>query len=236
MIDDDGSGEHKVTLLGRIKDKLIASKEKTARERRLQSASAGGQPPDASGAGARDRLPPGQRRVDKWPVLDLGVTPKLDLADWRLTVDGLVDAPAAWGWQDFLALPQVDVAADIHCVTAWSLYDSVWGGVATREILERVRPGAEARFVLFRSYDGYTTNVPLSRFAEADALIAHRWNGQPIGPEHGGPARVVIPSLYFWKSAKWMRRITFAAEDQPGYWEVRGYYNDADPWREERYG
>jgi DMSO/TMAO reductase YedYZ molybdopterin-dependent catalytic subunit len=235
MNGDDGA-EHKVTLLGRIKDKLIASKEKTARERRLQGIPAGAPAADASATGRRDRLPPGQRRVDKWPVLDLGVTPKLDLADWRLTVDGLVDAPAAWGWQEFTALPRVDITADIHCVTTWSLYDSVWGGVATREILGRVRPKGEARFVLFRSYDGYTTNVPLTRFAEADALIAHRWNGEPIGPEHGGPARVVIPSLYFWKSAKWVRRITFAAEDQPGYWEARGYHNDADPWLEERYG
>jgi DMSO/TMAO reductase YedYZ molybdopterin-dependent catalytic subunit len=235
MTEDDGA-ERKVTLLGRIKDKLIASKEKTARERRLQSGTGGNASADTRDGVGRDRLPPGQRLVDKWPVLDLGVTPKLELTDWRLTVDGLVDAPVAWGWQEFLALPQIDITSDIHCVTTWSLYDSVWGGVATREILARVRPKAEVRFVLFRSYDGYTTNVPLTRFAEVDALIAHRWNGRPIGPEHGGPARVVIPSLYFWKSAKWVRRITFAAEDQPGYWEVRGYHNDADPWREERYG
>jgi DMSO/TMAO reductase YedYZ molybdopterin-dependent catalytic subunit len=233
---DDGGIERKVTLIGRIKDKLIASKEKTARERRLQSTPAGAPAADASGSGVRERLPPGQRVVEKWPVLDLGVTPKLDLADWRLTVDGLVEAPAAWDWPAFTALPQAEITADIHCVTTWSLYDSVWSGVATREILGRVRPKADVRFVLFRSYDGYTTNVPLARFAEVDALVAYRWNGQPIGPEHGGPARVVIPSLYFWKSAKWVRRITFVAEDQPGYWEVRGYHNDADPWKEERYG
>ncbi|MFM2129506.1 MAG: hypothetical protein RL477_1052 [Pseudomonadota bacterium] len=225
----NGEGERKVSLIGRMKDKLIAAREKTARERRLQS----GESPAAQG---RDRLPPGQRLVDKWPVLDLGLTPKLAPGEWRLTVDGLVESPAAWSWQDFLALPQADIGADIHCVTTWSLYDSVWTGVATRTVLDLVRPKPEARFVLFRSYDGYTTNVPLARFAEADALIARVRNGEPIGPEHGGPARVVIPSLYFWKSAKWVRRITFAADDAPGYWEVRGYHNDADPWKEERYG
>lgn len=222
--------ERKVTLIGRIKDKLVAAKEKTARDRRLQSA--GTAPAD----NARNRLPPGQRLVDKWPVLDLGVTPRLDLAEWRLTIDGLVENPLAWNWQDFLAVSQSDITADIHCVTTWSLYDSRWSGVATRTLIDLVRPKPEARFVLFRSYDGYTTNVPLARFAEADALIALGRNGQPIGPEHGGPARVVIPSLYFWKSAKWVRRISFVADDAPGYWEVRGYHNDADPWKEERYG
>ncbi len=230
MTGDDGDRPEKVTLIGRIKDKLIASKEKTARERRLQS---GVPVPDDN---SRERLPPGQRLVEKWPVLDLGVTPKLDLAQWRLTVDGLVENPAAWSWQDFLALPQSEITSDIHCVTTWSLYDSVWQGVATRDLLAAVRPKPEVRFVLFRSYDGYTTNVPLARFAEADALLARARNGEPIGPEHGGPVRVVIPSLYFWKSAKWVRRITFAADDAPGYWEVRGYHNEADPWKEERYG
>jgi len=230
MTGDDGDRPEKVTLIGRIKDKLIASKEKTARERRLQS---GVPVPDDN---SRERLPPGQRLVEKWPVLDLGVTPKLDLAQWRLTVDGLVENPAAWSWQDFLALPQSEITSDIHCVTTWSLYDSVWQGVATRDLLAAVRPKPEVRFVLFRSYDGYTTNVPLARFAEADALLVRARNGEPIGPEHGGPVRVVIPSLYFWKSAKWVRRITFAADDAPGYWEVRGYHNEADPWKEERYG
>lgn len=230
MSGDDTDRSGKVTLIGRIKDKLIAAKERTAQERRLQS----GTPVPADGA--RNRLPLGQRLVEKWPVLGLGVTPKLDRADWRLTVDGLVERPAAWGWQEFLALPQSDITSDIHCVTTWSLYDSRWRGVAHRDLISLVRPTPDARFVLFRSYDGYTTNVPLVRFAEAGALLAHSWNGTPIGPAHGGPVRVVIPSLYFWKSAKWVRRITFAADDAPGYWEMRGYHNDADPWKEERYG
>ncbi len=219
-----------VTFIGRIKDKLIAAREKKARENRLLCAT------PLLGDNARNRLPPGQRIVEKWPVLDLGITPKLDPGEWRLTVDGLVENPCAWSWPEFGALRQSSITADIHCVTTWSLYDSLWAGVSTKTILDLVRPKPEARFVLFRSYDGYTTNVPLSRFAEDDALIATARNGEAIGPEHGGPARVVIPSLYFWKSAKWVRRITFAAEDAPGYWEVRGYHNDADPWQEERYG
>lgn len=225
-------GETKVTLIGRIKQKLIAAKEKTARERRLQSA-----PMDAPvpGYNTRNRLPPGQRLVEKWPVLDLGVTPRLERADWRLTVDGLVEAPAAWSWDEVMALPQSDVRADIHCVTTWSLYDSLWRGIRTRDLIALVRPRPEARFVILRAYDGYTTNLPLARFAEDDALLAHSRNGAEIPLEHGAPLRVVVPSLYFWKSAKWVRRITFAAEDAPGYWEVRGYHNDADPWKEERY-
>lgn len=223
-----GSGS-RITFIGRIKDKLISAKEKTARERRQQS--------DApAGAWPSDRLPPGQRPVDKWPVLDLGVTPNVPQEEWHLIVDGLVENEADWSWADFRALPQSDIRADIHCVTTWSLYDSVWRGVSTRDVIARVRPRPDARFVLFHSYDGYTTNVPLARFAEDGALLAHARNGEPIGAPHGGPVRVVIPSLYFWKSAKWVRRVTFAAEDQPGYWEVRGYHNDADPWKEERYG
>lgn len=223
------NGDGRITFIGRIKDKLVAAKEKTARERRLQSNTPESRVPS-------DRLPPGQRLVEKWPVLDLGVTPEVSLDAWHLVVDGLVENEADWSWGDFQVLPQSDIRADVHCVTTWSLYDSVWRGVSTREVIARVRPKPDARFVLLHSYDGYTTNVPLARFAETDALLAHARNGESIGASHGGPVRVVIPSLYFWKSAKWVRRITFAAEDRPGYWEVRGYHNDADPWKEERYG
>lgn len=223
-----GSDDAKVTLLGRIKEKLIAAKQKTAREKRLQST-------EPTMTDRNNRLPPGQRLVDKWPVLDLGLTPKLDLADWRLTIDGLVEVPVAWGWDAFQQLPQSEIKADIHCVTTWSLFDSVWGGITSRDLLSLVQPKPEVRFAIFRSYDGYSTNVPLAHFAATDSLLAHHWNHQPIGPEHGGPARMVIPGLYFWKSAKWVRRISFVAEDVPGYWETRGYHNDADPWREERY-
>ncbi len=223
--------EDEVPLAGRIKARLIAAKEKAARLRCPRGAAA-----PAAGDSARERLPPGQRVVGKWPVLDLGVTPRLDPARWHLAVDGLVAAPADWSWEEFLALPQTEVVADVHCVTGWSLYDSAWRGVAARDLIVRVIPAPEARFVLFRAHDGYTTNVPLARFAAGDVMLAHARNGEPIGPEHGGPVRAVIPGLYFWKSAKWVRRITFAADDAPGYWEVRGYHNDADPWKEERYG
>lgn len=182
------------------------------------------------------RLPPGQRRTGKWPVLDLGERPRVDPAEWRLAVNGLVENPVTLNWVALGRLPQVDVTADIHCVTSWSLLDVSWQGVAARDLIRLVRPRPTARFVLFRSHDGYSTNVPLSRFDAEDALIATGAGGAPLAPEHGGPARVVIPSLYFWKSAKWVRRITFAAEDAPGYWEVRGYHNNGDPWAEERYG
>jgi DMSO/TMAO reductase YedYZ molybdopterin-dependent catalytic subunit len=212
-------------IVGKLKDKLIGTKQQWARDGRLLTGKRGG-----------GRLPPGQRLTADWPVLDLGLQPHVALEDWRLTVDGLVEAPFAWDWDTFLAQPQTDDTSDIHCVTAWSRYDNRWQGVAALHLIALARPKPEARFVVFHSHDGYTTNVPLERFAAPDALIAHSWNGEPIEREHGGPARVVIPSLYFWKSAKWVRRVEFLAEDRPGFWEERGYHNNGDPWSEERYG
>ncbi len=205
-------------------EKLIAAKEKWAREGRA-----------LTGRTGADRLPPGQRLVRDWPVLDLGVQPNLSNAEWSLTVGGAVEAPLKWSWDDFLAQPRTELVSDIHCVTTWSRYDNAWTGVAARHLLDRVRPRPGAAFVMFRSYDGYTTNVPLSRFADDDVLLAHSWQGQPLTREHGGPVRVVIPKLYFWKSAKWLRAITFMDKDSPGYWELRGYHDEGDPWREERY-
>jgi len=134
-----------------------------------------------------------------------------------------------------MALPQTDSVSDIHCVTQWSRYDNHWQGVSAQTLLDLVKPKPEARHVLFTSYDGYTTNVKLSVFAEANVLLAHSWEGKPIAREHGGPVRVVIPDWYFWKSAKWVTRIELVAEDQPGFWEIRGYHNEGDPWKEERY-
>ncbi|MDX1484252.1 MAG: sulfite oxidase-like oxidoreductase [Alphaproteobacteria bacterium] len=188
------------------------------------------------GAADRDRLPPGQRVVEKWPVLDLGVHPNIPRDKWRLQIGGLVERPLTLDWAAFAALPESDIVSDVHCVTSWSVYENRWTGVAAADLLAHVGPKAEARFVLLHGSDGYTTNLPLSRFAAPDSVIAHAWNGAPLAKEHGGPVRAVIPALYFWKSAKWLRRITLVAEDAPGYWEVRGYHNDADPWREERYG
>lgn len=214
-------------LVGKIKDKLIATKEAWAREGRLLTGT--------TGDPQRERLPPGQRQVKNWPVLDLGVQPDIPLDKWRLTIDGLVENPVRWTWQEFLGQPEFRATSDIHCVTAWSRYDNQWTGISAKHVLRTVRPKPEAKFITFHSFDTYTTNVPLSAFDDDDVLLAHAWEGKPLTREHGGPLRVVIPKLYFWKSAKWVKRIEFTAEDRPGFWEVRGYHNNGDPWREERY-
>ena len=212
---------------GALHPKLVATKQQWARDGRGLT----GQSADP----ARDRLPPGQRLVEDWPVLDLGITPKVTEQNWTLTVDGLVDNPLSWRWDDFQAQPQDSVLSDIHCVTTWSRYDNRWEGVSARRLLALARPKPEARFVVFHASDGYTTNVALADFDEDGVLLATRWEGRPISRDHGGPVRIVLPKLYFWKSAKWVTRIVFAAEDKPGFWETRGYHNEADPWREERY-
>jgi DMSO/TMAO reductase YedYZ molybdopterin-dependent catalytic subunit len=216
------------TVLGKLKEKLIDTKQRWARDGRLLTGA-----PDPA---RRQRLPPGQRIVGNWPVLDLGAQPEIPLNLWRLTINGLVDSPVVLRWAELTDLPSLRSRSDIHCVTAWSRYDNDWEGVAARTLIDLVRVKPEARFVVFHSYDTYTTNVPLDRFADRDVLLAWQWNGAPISREHGGPLRVVLPSLYFWKSAKWIKRIEFCAEDRPGFWETRGYHNDADPWREQRYG
>ncbi len=212
---------------GSRREKLIRRKQEWAAEGRL-----------LTGRTARpetERLPPGQREVKTLPVLDLGAQPSIDRKLWRLTVDGLVENPVTLDWQGLQHLPQSEAVSDIHCVTAWSRYDNHWRGVLVKDLLALVRPRPEARFVLFQSYDTYTTNLPLAEFAVPDALLATHWQDEPLSVEHGGPLRVVVPQLYFWKSAKWVKRISFAAEDQPGFWEVRGYHNHGDPWTEERY-
>ncbi len=225
--DAGGPQQAPIETDGRIRDKLVAAKESWAREGRGLTG--------AAGDPARDRLPPGQRLVTDWPVLDLGVVPRVTTETWTLAVDGLVERPLVWRWADFLAQPQERVVSDIHCVTSWSRYDNRWEGVRTRRLLALVGPKPEARFVVCHSSDGYTTNLPLDAFADDDALLAARWEGEPISRDHGGPVRVVVPRLYFWKSAKWLKRLELVAEDRRGYWEVRGYHNDADPWKEERY-
>lgn len=223
MRDDPTDG-----LAGTPKRKLIDSKEKWAREGRLLT----GQDGDPE----RDRLPPGQRLVQDWPVLDLGIQPTVAPEDWTLTVDGLVETPLLWDWATFRSQPRTEAVSDIHCVTAWSRYDNLWHGVTARHVLDQVRPRPEARHVIFHAQDGYTTNVRLEVFADVDVLLADSHDQAPLSVEHGGPVRVVIPKFYFWKSAKWVRRIEIVADDRPGFWEVRGYHNEGDPWREERYG
>lgn len=182
-----------------------------------------------------DRLPPGQKLTTGFPVLDLGVQPQIALDEWKLSLNGLVENPSTLSWSDFNALPQVDDVSDFHCVTTWSKYDCRWGGVAFTTLYELVQPKPEAQFVYFTSYDGYSTNVPLAQCLDDDVLIATHFDGQPVSREHGGPARVIIPKLYAWKGAKFVNGLTFLAEDKLGFWEVRGYSNSADPWKEERY-
>jgi DMSO/TMAO reductase YedYZ molybdopterin-dependent catalytic subunit len=147
-----------------------------------------------------------------------------------------VAAPRRFTLDEFMALPGAERFNDIHCVTQWSRYDNTWAGVPVRTLLEMARPKDEARFVSFTSYDGYTTNVPLSELVADEVLLAHAWEGAPLTRQHGGPVRVVLPRLHFWKSPKWVTRIELLRDDRPGFWEVRGYHNNGDPWAEERYG
>ncbi len=184
---------------------------------------------------SQERLPPGQKLTTGFPVLDLGIQPEIPQAQWTLSLDGLVENPKTLSWEDFTHLPQVDDVSDFHCVTTWSKYDCRWGGVAFTTLFELAQPKPEARFVYFTSYDGYSTNVPLEACLDDDVLIATSFAQAPLPLEHGGPARVIIPKLYAWKGAKFVKSITFLDRDKLGFWEVRGYSNSADPWKEERY-
>ncbi len=183
----------------------------------------------------RNRLPPGQRLVKNWPVLDLGKKPDLDRDEWRLIVDGDIKNPIKWNWSELLEQPQVEINSDIHCVTGWSRYDNRWLGITGAYLIETVEPLPEVKHCIFHSYDGYKTNVSIEHFKKSNAIIAFKWNGDLLSADHGGPVRALLPDQYFWKSAKWIRRIEFTVEDRPGYWEMRGYHNTGDPWKEERY-
>ena len=183
-----------------------------------------------------NRIPPGQSRTRKWPVLDASGPPNIDLANWRLDVFGLVEQPLSLSLDELLALPQAKVFSDFHCVTRWSRLGNLWEGVATRTIAERVQIKPEAQFVLAHAYDnGWTTNMPLEHFLAEDALLTHTHDGQPIPLEHGGPVRLLIPQLYAWKSAKWIRGLEFLRADKAGFWEDGGYHMLGDPWREQRF-
>ncbi len=182
-----------------------------------------------------DRLPPGQRVADGWPVLSYGGTPAIGLKEWTFQVTGLVEEPVFFTWDQFTSLPQITVVSDIHCVTGWSKFDNEWEGVAFNELMKHLRPKPEAQVVMVHSYGGYTTNVPLADLMGDDVLFALKHNGEPLPREHGGPCRLVLPKLYFWKSAKWVRGLVFMDRDRPGFWEARGYHLRGDPWKEERY-
>ncbi len=183
----------------------------------------------------QDRLPRGQVLTRKWPVLTYGETPRLDLANWTFRCFGLVQEPVTWTWKEFVELPRVEVTSDVHCVTRWSRFDNRWEGVAVSEILRRVRVHPEASAVMVHADPDYTTNLLLTDLVSKDALLAYRHDGAPLPVEHGGPCRLVVPQLYFWKSAKWVRGFEFLDHNAPGFWEQNGYHLRADPWREERY-
>jgi DMSO/TMAO reductase YedYZ molybdopterin-dependent catalytic subunit len=183
-----------------------------------------------------DRLPPGQYLTEKWPVLHAGSIPKIDLAKWDFRVFGEVETPLGLTFDELTTLPSEEVTVDIHCVTRWSRFDTRFRGVRWQTLAELVRPTERARFVLAHAEQGFTANVPLSALEEDGALIAWDADGAPLTPDHGWPLRLVLPSRYFWKSAKWLRGLELVDADRPGFWERYGYHSDADPWREERYG
>lgn len=179
----------------------------------------------------QNRIPPGQTRTRKWPVLHYGRVPNLDLARWRFEITGLVKNPLKFTWQEFQELPRVKIYADFHCVTRWSRLDNVWEGVSIQELLKQAEVLPEANYVLAHGYDdGWTTNLPLSELNQIDVLVADLHDGKPITGEHGGPARLIVPRLYAWKSAKWLQKIELIAEDRPGFWEQGGYHMHGDPW------
>ena len=243
-----------------VNKKLEQVKQKWAKEGRLLKA---GEKPKA-GEKAKERLPIGQRVVNSMPVLDLGIQPEVSSDSLRLELGVEGNYSVSLSWQELSKLPQAEVVTDIHCVTSWSMYDVGWGGVATSTIVELLaerlgsqrlgsqRLGtketskgsatgkaskvlAEAKFVWLTSYDGYTTNIPLADFLGAKCLVATSLGGEAIPRQHGGPVRLVIPHLYFWKSPKWLRKISFNKADKRGFWEERGYHNYGDPWRQQRY-
>ena len=183
------------------------------------------------------RIPPGQSRTRKWPVLDASGTPELPpIEQWELVVFGLVDRVLKFNWQQFQELPRVKVFADFHCVTRWSRLSNLWEGVAIQEVLSRAGVQAEARYVILHAYDnGWTTNMPLADFEQDDVLLADTHDGEPIDADHGGPLRAMVPRLYAWKSAKWLRAIELSATDKPGFWERGGYHLLGDPWTEQRF-
>jgi DMSO/TMAO reductase YedYZ molybdopterin-dependent catalytic subunit len=181
------------------------------------------------------RLPPGQYLTEKWPVLHAGDVPETDLATWDFKVFGEVERPLTLSWEELKALPSTEITIDIHCVTRWSRFDTRFRGVSWAELAERCRPKPGARYVLAHAEQGFTANVPLAALEDEKALLAYEADGKPLEPEHGWPLRLVVPSRYFWKSAKWLRGLELLDRDQPGFWERYGYHTDADYWKEERY-
>ena len=187
-------------------------------------------PPETSG-----RVPPGQSLTTDFPVLSAGPTPRVDLEAWSFTLKVGPKRLASWNWHEFNALPQTELQADIHCVTKWSKLDTTWRGVSIDDLLSAAGVLAPTPFLLAHSYDGYSTNVPTEDVVGGKAMIALSYGKQPLAADHGGPARLLVPHLYFWKSAKWVNALQFTERDEAGFWELRGYHMYGDPWREQRY-
>jgi DMSO/TMAO reductase YedYZ molybdopterin-dependent catalytic subunit len=182
-----------------------------------------------------NRVPPGQHLTEKWPVLHYGSVPKINTSKWTLKIFGRVDKERTLSYEEFIALPVTKVFSDIHCVTTWSKLDNLWEGVSTGEMKKLVTISPSAKFVIVHATGSFTTNLPINDFFESDVLFAMQHNNEDISADHGGPVRLVVPRLYFWKSAKWITGIEFTEKDKPGFWESAGYHNHGDPWTEERY-
>ena len=191
-----------------------------------------GRRPDANAA---RRLPPGQFETDDFPVLAKGPTPRIDLATWRFTLSDGPRPLASWNWAEFQALPRTVWQGDIHCVTTWSKFDTTWQGVSIDDLLAAAGIAAPSAYLLAQSFDDYDTNVPVADLVGGRAMVATHFDGQPLASEHGGPARLLVPHLYFWKSAKWLKGLKFTPRDEAGFWELRGYHMYGDPWRQQRY-
>ena len=218
-----------------MSDETLTAKREAARlklrERHLKNRARMGERSPNPGA----RLPVGQVETVKWPVLDLGVHPEVDVHKWRLRVDGAVENPITLNWSAFNQMEQIADTSDFHCVTTWSKFDMHFVGVPFWRLVEHVRPKPAAQYVLCHAYDGYTTNLSMAAALEPDVLLAHTYDGQPLERAHGGPCRMITPQLYAWKGAKWINRIEFRETESLGYWERRGYSNTADPWTDDRY-
>ena len=184
---------------------------------------------------AEGRLPPGQSATLKWPVLHYASVPAFDSKTWRFETSGLVERRLSLDWDAFLELPRTEITSDFHCVTRWSRFDNRWEGVSFRSIHSLTRAKPEATHVQVSCSEGYTTNVPLADLLEANVLLAYQHDGEPLPAEHGGPLRMVVPKLYAWKSAKWVRGLEFMPQDRPGFWEMNGYHRYGDPWKEQRH-
>ncbi len=222
-------------------ERIVASRLKLKDRFQAQMASSPAQSDDRPmGTGPSNRhgmpkLPPDQYEVQKWPVLDIGLSPIVPKEKWKLTIDGAVTEPVTLDWGGMLALPQIEDTSDFHCVTKWSRFDMAWVGVRFSDIIALADPDETATHVMVHGYDGYTTNVPLAEALKDDVLLVHTANGEPLTREHGGPIRMITPQLYAWKGTKWIKRIEVMTEDRPGFWEERGYSMSAHPWRNDRY-